>query len=254
LSPGGPAKLFAKFEDWAQDILESDTTKGDGLPGLVHEGFYNAFKTLWNKINTKLEETYAGGKNASKPLYITGHSKGGPMASYAAYIVKSNSNYPFGGITTFASPYPGNSEFASAYKAIISQTSFENYLDIVPFLPPKKEALSFIVDDIDKYLWIIKILLPKCAKRLEDIEKFLEEVGDLDYTSVGTLQYITKDSKIIDQNPDLLKQRIQSFKDDLDDHHKLEAIKLIGAAHAIGCGGGYQKGVYPEGCMVELVT
>jgi len=45
---------------------------------------------------------------------------------------------------TFASPHPGDGDFVDQYPATIPLVRFENYLDIVPFLPPTDTFVSLM--------------------------------------------------------------------------------------------------------------
>jgi hypothetical protein len=45
-------------------------------------------------------------------------------------------------IVTFASAKPGDSTFAKVFNRQVNQTSYEYYLDIVPFLPPSQAVMD----------------------------------------------------------------------------------------------------------------
>lgn len=249
----------ATLEDWGQDILEIDTVQGKGLPGKVHKGFYNAFESIWPKqIKPALDKIFITQKS-TKPLFITGHSKGGPMATYAAYRVfeihKSLRNdYPVPNIITFASPYPGNADFATAYDLVISQIRYENFLDIVPFVPPNSKIIGGLLPIFDKLMDFLAKALPLFAPQLKSFQTFVDKSKDLNYTSVGKLQYIRENGTITPgtpDDPDLLNQRIRDFEllfaESIFDKGFKEGVEAalikIGHAHKIACGGGYERGV-----------
>jgi hypothetical protein len=238
----------ATVEDWWQDICKVGEVKDTMLPGLVHEGFHTAFLSIWHGIEYHLNEIY-NIKKSTKPLYITGHSKGGPMASYAAYYIQ-NLGYPLANVTTFASPYAGNSDWAKGYEAKIKQDSYENYLDLVPWLPPNNAVLGKVIPEIDTFINLLEHLGFK--KQLEKFKHFVDESLKLDYTRVGQIYYIQEDHSITtpQQTPGLTNQRIREFieligKDIWHDGPRgvLVALQAIGDAHKIGCGGGYESGV-----------
>ena len=70
-----------------------------------------------------------------KKVYITGHSKGGAMATIASWFCYKDLNI-VPECYTFASPYPADKTFADAYNDVITQFSYENYFDIVSLVPP----------------------------------------------------------------------------------------------------------------------
>ncbi len=231
----------ATLEDWWQDICKVDEVDDPVLPGKVHQGFITAFHSIWPQIKIDLDKIY-GGKRIKKQLYITGHSKGGPMATYAAYYAKKL-KYNLGGVMTFASPYPGNAVFAKGYNKVIDQIRYENYLDIVPWLPPNKEIFDHLIPFLDELIDGLEHIGFK--KELEKFKRFLNKSLKLNYTPVGTLQYIKKNGDIIGDSKNLTSIRIATFIalfiEDISD--ELSALKTIGNAHRIACGGGYESGV-----------
>lgn len=65
------------------------------------------------------------------------------MASIAALFMNLDPSLPnVTSVYTFASAKPGNSDFRDSYNRMINQTSYESYLDIVPFLPPSKRTME----------------------------------------------------------------------------------------------------------------
>eukprot|EP00980_Cylindrotheca_fusiformis_P012341 scaffold3031_cov102-Cylindrotheca_fusiformis.AAC.1 len=91
---------------------------------LLHEHVYKTWSYYFFRYQPK--------------IYLTGHSKGGCLASLYALELKRdaeilpNPTY----VCTFGSPRVGDLTFAKEYDQTISQTSYENHLDIIPFLPP----------------------------------------------------------------------------------------------------------------------
>jgi pimeloyl-ACP methyl ester carboxylesterase len=87
----------------------------------VHEGFYKAFSSIWPQILPELEILKV-------PVFYTGHSLGGALATLAAY------KRPTDAIYTFGSPRVGDSNFAYAIDSehfrVVDDT------DIIPDMPP----------------------------------------------------------------------------------------------------------------------
>lgn len=121
--------------------LKAATTKCDS-GGRIHSGFSEAFGRVERKIQEKLHQ-----EDIRKlPLFITGHSLGGALASIAAKKLKHN-----GGIAacyTFGSPRVGDDDWVSGIKTPIYR--LVNAADCVTMLPPSSEVITFIS-------WILSI-------------------------------------------------------------------------------------------------
>ena len=154
--------------DWLMDAQirhgqQKDAQNPPKFPGLLHTGFLAATSHVWSKrafnrapnVGARVVEWMKpkGQKRVRpdhyameeieklvretgfKKVYITGHSKGGAMATLASWFC-----YKDLGIVpecyTFASPYPADKTFADNYNGVITQFSYENYFDIVPLVPP----------------------------------------------------------------------------------------------------------------------
>jgi hypothetical protein len=230
-----------------QDILESDVLQEPGLPGKVHQGFYNAYQSIQNDIFSTLELIYNSKNPYPKPLLITGHSKGGPMASYAAYQAKQK-GFPLAGVVTFASPHPGDGDFANGYNALVRQIRYENDLDIVPFLPPSPFEVDAMIGIVDIMIWLAGRQFPSIVEVLVEIKKLLDSVRHWNYTSVGTLKFINYKYQIVPDSSGLWLNRLEDFGYDFWENGFENGFKKIAAAHGIGCGGGYQRGVCPTLC------
>lgn len=238
-----PSVSCLALQDWLNDLLV-DTKPVRGFEGRVHAGIYDAYDTLKSDIFNELNN------RKGLPLVITGHSKGGPMTTYAAYDAL-NLDHSVYKVITFASPRPGNSEFANAYNSImrhngLTQTRFENDLDIVPLLPPEKDRDQEYAALLSAMAYGLKLMKhPDMAAALETIAGMLEAIYHLDYYPVGELRYITKDHNIVPNSPSLWSTRSAQFLN-LFEEHPLTALSYIMHAHSIGIGGGYQKGVFPS--------
>ncbi|WP_205859220.1 lipase family protein [Pleionea sediminis] len=104
--------------------------------GRIHEGFNEAY----NQIALDLEQTLNATENKTKPLYITGHSLGGALATLASKRINHQ-----GGIAacyTFGSPRVGDEEWVSTMKTPLYRVV--NAADCVTMLPPGATAITAI--------------------------------------------------------------------------------------------------------------
>jgi alpha-beta hydrolase superfamily lysophospholipase len=97
--------------------------------GNVHRGFMNILMELWDPIAAALEVI-------EKPLYYTGHSLGGALATLAASL------RPPCAVYTFGAPRIGDVEFAQTLASVPVFNVF-NPKDIVPELPPVNRRIRF---------------------------------------------------------------------------------------------------------------
>ena len=85
----------------------------EGTVGRVHRGFYQAFKGIMPKLENALygsEEQNGIMTENPAPLWITGHSLGGALATlFAAWLI--NQEKPFAGLYTFGAPRVGDIAF-----------------------------------------------------------------------------------------------------------------------------------------------
>ena len=137
--------VFTSVIDWTSDLLTAPEA-APGLTGLVHTGFYLSTMQLMPQIIAALEPLLQA--NPTLPIVITGHSKGGAMATLAAALLRGNNGIKASQITvtTFASPMTGNVDFASSFQSLFpTATNYINLYDIVPFLPPSKMVAQDIM-------------------------------------------------------------------------------------------------------------
>lgn len=218
-----PAESLDSFLDWLQDFWAAPISDPNIPTGMVHRGFMFAINQL-DKNNALFEAIKNADPSFSLPIYITGHSKGGGMAPIAAMYLHSKYGSQIQQTITFAGPRPGNVDFCTAYnRAFPNDVRYENYLDIVPLLPPTPDFISLLED----------LPLPASLKRL------LQEGANWDYGSVGSLQYIDAEGKVaIIPTPmplriaEIAEKLIVNYRDVLNAHHA-------------SCGYGYMNGTCP---------
>jgi len=83
--------------DWLQNAALFLSNEEDKyIKGKIHNGFYRGTKSLWKPLKGILQEMLeeSEARGWSKNVYLTGHSKGGAMASIAAVLLKRDPKLP----------------------------------------------------------------------------------------------------------------------------------------------------------------
>ena len=204
-----PDKFFqVVVDDWLNDA-NAVLVSGTDLPGKVHKGFLKSLDTLWPDLIKFLQTRH----DKNKPLYITGHSKGGGLSFLAAFRLWKSKFAPTA-ICTFAAPRVGDPGFAALFDDKLKSKTwrFEYRDDIVPHLPPHTAAWTVFL----KGFKLINFKLPIAASRLDNrftelIERIdkLKEEGFGNYVSAGTLVFINWDDppKSEPDSADLTRRR-----------------------------------------------
>ncbi len=203
-----PDKFFdVVIDDWLNDARAA-LVSGADLPGKVHRGFLESLDTLWPDLIKFLQAS----NDKAKPLYVTGHSKGGGLAFLAAYRLLQNGFDPT--VYTFAAPRVGDAGFAALFDDKLKSKTWriEYRDDIVPHLPPHTGAWTVFLKGFKvlnlKLPFEMPQLDPRFNKLVERIDRLKEE-GFANYTSAGTLVFIDWDDppKEEPDSPDLTKRR-----------------------------------------------
>jgi hypothetical protein len=143
--------------DWLQNAAVLLTTNPAG-DGKVHAGFYKAIQSMRKDIKESmlqfLKDEQEDKKRWRKPkFYLTGHSKGGCLASLFALEMLKDKDLPNPYyVCSFGAARIGDSAFANYFNRNIRQTSYENNLDIIPFLPPGRQTMADMDDEMKNYL------------------------------------------------------------------------------------------------------
>ncbi len=122
---------ITEWLDWATNTDAFYSVEAP-LDGRVHRGFWNALDEVWLEVRQVIQEFRKG----PKPLWLTGHSLGGALATLAtAQLLQSND--PVRGLYTFGQPRVGDRRFAQAFDSEFKARAFRfvNDNDIVPELP-----------------------------------------------------------------------------------------------------------------------
>ncbi len=106
-----PAKLLNIFQDLKTDLEIPPKADEAGKPPFavpVHTGFAKALQSVWEQLQAPLRAI------GSKPVWLTGHSLGGALASLMAYQLGGGK---VAGVYTFGAPCVGTGGFVQAYSA-----------------------------------------------------------------------------------------------------------------------------------------
>lgn len=116
---------------WVSNIARSiPQSRPQDYYGRIHPGFADGLDSLWGELLAGL----AAEGVAGKPLFITGHSRGGALATLAAQSLVYKGLGPVA-VYTYGAPRVGTKAFADRYD-IKSHFRIENDRDIVPHVPP----------------------------------------------------------------------------------------------------------------------
>ncbi|HEY2708548.1 MAG TPA: lipase family protein [Caulobacteraceae bacterium] len=194
--------------DWLTD-LDDPVVTAPNVPGSVHQGFSHACNQLWSWTLAQVQAL----PTKTKPLYVTGHSKGGALADIAAVKFVAAGLTPF--VCTFEGARAGDQAFADGYeKLVLHSTRYEHQDDIVPHLPPD---LGFVTAfrNVPALANLISAFIPT-------------------YIPVGDLRFVNWQGKIVPDSPGLESLRFS---------HLINLITAgdwdkIVADHSIGPGSG----------------
>jgi hypothetical protein len=195
----------------------------------VHSGFFDATTTVVDQVVALINSFNPGADN---PVYVTGHSKGGGVASILAYILSQNRGIPVQPLVTFASPKPGDTVFQAGFQNVLTQTRYENYDDIVPLLPPATSFINLVVNVLD----MIPVIGP-------DLAKLFESAKGWNYVPVGSQEFITSSFQVQANYPVEIQTLnvVLEFGSDLWN----EDFTSFGNAHSLAPGFGYNKALAP---------
>jgi triacylglycerol lipase len=104
-----------------------------GVGARFHKGFADAIAEIWPPLGSAIEEEL---RKADRPVWITGHSLGGALALYAAWLLKRKF-IPVHEVCTFGAPMIGNKIACEAFDREFAGRIFRyvNGRDPVPKLP-----------------------------------------------------------------------------------------------------------------------
>ena len=139
--------------------------------GHVHVGFNDAYEAIAIELEQRLKYSDVN----HLPLYITGHSLGGAVATIAAKRLKHQAG--IAACYTFGSPRVADPQWGYSMKTPVYR--IVNSFDCVPSFPPSGDA-SYI---ISKTLNYIPFVGPKLSSTVKVLAK--------NYMHCGNMRYIT---------------------------------------------------------------
>ena len=80
------------------------------------------------------------------PIFITGHSLGGALATLAAVDV--HQTYGLNSLITFGEPRVGNQQFSDFFKPVVTNYRVTHYADIVPHIPLTAQGFYHEGDEV----------------------------------------------------------------------------------------------------------
>lgn len=204
--------------DWLSDLTD-EPAAAPGIAGKVHDGFWQGLSSLWTPLVKAVQQQIAA---TGLPLHITGHSKGGALASLAAIRLKQETPVVPAAVFTYAAPHPGDVEFAQAYdREIPFHRRYEYGNDIVPHVVPNAALIDAVA-------------------HLPELGKFCKGMETWNYSPVGTLQYISWNQKnIVQASPELHIERLVRLAEAIAEGRFEDIVN----AHSASCGGGYMSGI-----------
>ena len=144
-----PTFVVASFRgtDDIKDVIDSINARryyAHELEGAVHRGFYEALDRVWLEVWAAVE-TAREESEAPLPLWLTGHSLGGAMATLAATNLMS-ADVPFYGLYTFGSPRVLDRQQARIFNAEAGARTFrfQNNNDLITRVPTRLMQYSHV--------------------------------------------------------------------------------------------------------------
>jgi hypothetical protein len=134
-----------ELEDWLDNINVFATNQ---LFGEFHRGFWNSLEDVWKPMDTRCRELQ---KQKNRPVFFTGHSLGGAMATIAAakYLQEDK---PFTSVYTFGQPRTMSRKTAQVFNVECKDRffRFHNNNDLVTRIPARMMNYSHV----GSYLYI----------------------------------------------------------------------------------------------------
>ena len=167
-------------KDWMTNLkLDKDPVRKRSqdrptLVGEVHRGFNRAFLSVEPQIRAHLKEL------AGIPLYITGHSLGGALATLATWYISADA---LAACYTFGSPRVGDGGLMNHFRTPIYR--IVNGADPVPFVSPAKGTVDVLKVALRFLAAVIPVIGPWLDKALNWV------VSRQGYRHHGFQRYLT---------------------------------------------------------------
>jgi len=198
-------------QDWLTDFDALQTVQ-DPFSGKVHAGFSRAITAAWNNVDAVLRPALAataavGADDPGLPLFVTGHSLGGALATLAVCRFASGElaavapnpavRFQLRACYTFGAPRVGDAAFSQAFEKPPTYRLVNN-LDIVPLVP-----LSGV--EWARHRNRLPAVTPRWIKNLVD-----RAAGAPVYGDVGELIFIKRNGVMVEggQRPDWITEYV----------------------------------------------
>lgn len=171
-----------KVEDWLTNVKAEPASPSKVKQGKVHSGFYEDFTGLKDVINNTIQKICKNLNRSSIPVYFTGHSLGGAIATIATKELMPDGN---GACYTFGAPRVGDYEYFQFVKTPVYR--IVNSSDIVPRVPPG--AWMNIILKIITLIRYVSVKFERVTKVITAVEGWVNRLKD--YRHFGDLRYLT---------------------------------------------------------------
>lgn len=142
--------------------------------GKGHRGFCEAFGSIEKEIRNEIDAEQK--KQKGLPIFLTGHSLGGALATVAAQELEED--YTIAACYTFGSPRVGNAEWSDSLKTAVYRVV--HGADGVPMVPPSAMLRSLL-------LWLSN--LPMLHFIRGPVERLVKS-GFLGFQHAGDMRFI----------------------------------------------------------------
>jgi triacylglycerol lipase len=173
-----------EFADWLDNL---NAVCQPGPLGGVHTGFYKALMDIWPAMKTKIRAWRKAAPDAAdRPLWLTGHSLGGALATLAAATL-IEADETFYGVYTFGSPRAGDRVFARTFNVEAKSRlfRFQNNSDIVTRIPARIMGYSHV----GSFVYIsehgeLHFDIGKWYRFMDTVKGVLSSIGEESFDSI----------------------------------------------------------------------
>ena len=199
-------KFFSQYLSGILKLLNQADRAVAGLLRAIGDRVHHKIRALHDEpMQATIERELAKYKDKDIPVYFTGHSLGGALATISALhvakdVFKQDESSPKRvSLYTFASPRTGDVRFATTCHKLLSAYRIANSGDLVPVVPPTTFKLAG-VDVLGKHLSLAKIFISIFRFFLGVITGGITRA---DYEHVGSNTCFTTQVKSISANHNL---------------------------------------------------
>jgi triacylglycerol lipase len=148
-----------KIRDWVSNLNAFPSMPLLESCGMtIHAGFYEG----WAMFKTNIDAFVSAVKG--KPIFVTGHSRGGALAALCARHIAKNLGVPCSCVT-YGAPAQGGKMYRNEYNLLpVDLTNVIHGYDIVPKFPP--EAIGY--RHAGKTYWLQEPLYHRLFKGIRD--------------------------------------------------------------------------------------